>query len=164
MSLWPPGVVQRLSSQTPPQHVVQQPRALAVGGWQHFQQHQQAQLCLLLEQQQSLHYQQLQQDPNWDPLQYVLQQQAPQQPLSSSRGRGLAVVAAATASASARQPTSTSRTSAADITTACWPAATFNSITDVVDLQHGLVQWPSDKQPKLGCITKNKLRKLTVSH
>jgi hypothetical protein len=151
---------------------VQQPRALAVGGgWQHFQQHQQAQLCLLLEQQQSLHYQQLQQDASWDPLQYVLQQQAPQQqPLSapSSRGRGVAVVAAAAAAASAsarQQRNSSTATAAADGTsTAGWPAATFDSITDVVDLQHALVQWPQDKQPKLGCITKNKLRKLTVGH
>lgn len=172
MSLWPPGVVQRVSSQTPPQHVIQFPRA-QLPGWQatsqqlHHNLHphqQQQQLRLLLEQsEQQEHVQQPQLyfNTHTDALQYVLQQQASPLHQSVSPGRGLgAVVAAAAVAAGPDQPAS-SLTHTADVTVQ-WPGATFEQLTDVVALPHEVLQWPADKQPKIGHITRNKLRKLTV--
>jgi hypothetical protein len=120
------------------------------------QQHpQQQQLCLLLKQQQQhCQYHQLQQEPQWDPLQYVLQQQGIPQQSTYTPSRGLAAVAAAAAAKA--KPASAGAG-------ACWPVEAYNHITDIANLHHDLVQWPRDKQPKLGSITKNKLRKLTVS-
>jgi hypothetical protein len=112
-----------------------------------------------LEQQQQYQYHQLQQEPQWDPLQYVLQQQGISQQHTYTPSRGLAVVAAAAAAGIAK-PASDAASAEAG---ACWPAEAYSHITDIADLHHDLVQWPQDKQPKLGFITKNKLRKLTVS-
>jgi hypothetical protein len=177
MSLWPPGVVQRLSSQTPPQHVIQYPRA-PLPGWQstsqqfHYphhhhhqqqQQQQQQQLCLLLEQseqQEHIQHPQLFFSTHTDALQYVLHQQASPQRQSVSPGRGYGAVAAAAVAAVPDQ-TASSTAQAAD-STAQWPAGTFDRLPEVVCVPHEVLQWPQDKQPKLGFITKNKLRKLTV--
>jgi hypothetical protein len=166
MSLWPPGVVQRLSSQAPPQHVVQHPRAPIVGWSSAQQQHpaQLQQLCLLLQHEQQ---QQLQQQHHWEhsvhhpPEGYIYRDAAHQhQQQMCAPGRSLATVAVAAAAAAAAAVAGAR--AAADVT-ACWPASAFNNISNVVEMQHELVQWPQDKQPKLGHITKNKLRKLTVS-
>jgi hypothetical protein len=93
-------------------------------------------------------------------LQYVLRQQASPLRQSVSPARGLGAVAAAVVAA--RPDQSTSSVSQAADSTVQWPAATFDRLTDVVCVPHEVVQWPQDKQPKLGYITKNKLRKLTV--
>jgi hypothetical protein len=136
-------------------------------GWSSAQQQHPAQLqqlCLLLQHEQQ---QQQQQQQHWEhsvhypPEGYIYRDaslQHQQQLCTPSRGLATVAVAAAAAAAAAVA----GARAAADIT-ACWPASAFNNISNVVDMQHELVQWPQDKQPKLGHITKNKLRKLTVS-